>query len=112
MPNEFVIKNGYISQNDSTINGSLSATTYYGDGSNLTGISGGGTFTGGTVNGQTIFTNGLSANTINLTSTPINNDSNTQLLSRNPSTGEIEYTTSSVVGPAASNTLFNYYNFI
>jgi len=31
-----------------TVNGTLSATTYYGDGSNLTGISGGGTFTGNT----------------------------------------------------------------
>jgi hypothetical protein len=43
-----------------TINGG----TFYGDGSNLTGVSGGGTFTGGTVNGFTEFTNGLSANTI------------------------------------------------
>ena len=38
--NEFVIKNGFISKGDSSINGSVSATTYYGDGSNLTGISG------------------------------------------------------------------------
>jgi len=47
------------------IEGSLSATTFYGDGSNLTGISGGGgTFTGGTISGATTFTNGLTANTI------------------------------------------------
>jgi len=46
-----------------TVNGSLSATTLYGDGSNLTGISGGGSFTGGTVTGSTTFKNGLSANT-------------------------------------------------
>jgi hypothetical protein len=45
----------------------LSATTLYGDGSNLTGISGGGSFTGGTVNGSTTFTNGLTANTISAT---------------------------------------------
>ena len=41
---------------------SISATTYYGDGSNLTGISGG--FTGGTVTGETIFSGGLSGTTI------------------------------------------------
>jgi hypothetical protein len=85
-----------------SINGSLetqvvSATTYYGDGSNLTGIpyvtggtyndgtatftnntggtfsvsgfstGGGGIFTGGTVTGPTEFTNGLSANTFSAT---------------------------------------------
>ena len=38
MPNEFVIKNGFISQGNSTINGTLSATTIYGNGSNLTGV--------------------------------------------------------------------------
>jgi hypothetical protein len=48
--------------------GGLSATTisgdtFYGDGSNLTGI-GGGTFTGGTVTGETFFEGGLSATTI------------------------------------------------
>jgi hypothetical protein len=43
----------------------ISGGTFYGDGSNLTGVSGGGTFTGGTVTGFTEFTNGLSANTIN-----------------------------------------------
>lgn len=50
-----------------TVNGSLSATTLYGDGSNLTGISGGGSFTGGTVTGSTTFTNTLSANTMSAT---------------------------------------------
>ena len=49
------------------IEGSLSATTFYGDGSNLTGITGGGTFTGGTVSGATQFTGGLTANTISAT---------------------------------------------
>jgi len=38
--NEFIIKNGFISKGDSIVDGSLSATTFYGDGSNLTGISG------------------------------------------------------------------------
>ena len=55
-----------------TVNGilsatTISATTFYGDGSNLTGISGGGTFTGGTVTGPTNFTNGLTASTISAT---------------------------------------------
>jgi hypothetical protein len=45
----------------------ISGTTFYGDGSNLTGISGGGTFTGGTVSGATQFTNGVSATTISAT---------------------------------------------
>jgi len=53
---------------DTYVSGSVSATTYYGDGSHLTGISGGGTFTGGTVSGPTTFISGLTANTISLTS--------------------------------------------
>jgi hypothetical protein len=53
--------------------GSISATTisgvtFYGDGSNLTGISGGGgTCSGGTVTNPTNFTGGLSANTFSAT---------------------------------------------
>ena len=43
----------------------ISATTLYGNGSNLTGISGG--FTGGTVTGATSFTAGLTANTFSAT---------------------------------------------
>jgi len=40
----------------------ISGGTFYGDGSGLTGISGGGgSFTGGTVSGSTIFTGGLTA---------------------------------------------------
>ena len=80
-----------------TVNGSVSGTTFFGDGSNLTGISTqdtyvtggtysngtsiftnntGGTFsvtgfttpfTGGTVTGETIFTNGLTASTMSAT---------------------------------------------
>lgn len=61
MANEFKIHNGAV------VNGPVTATTYYGDGSNLTGISGGGTFTGGTVSGPTTFTGGLTANTISAT---------------------------------------------
>jgi hypothetical protein len=64
---------------------------------------GGGTFTGGTVNGATVFTNGLSANTFNITTTPTNNNSNTQILSRNSSSGNIEYIDSSSISAS-----FNY----
>jgi hypothetical protein len=46
-----------------TTNSPFSATTFYGDGSNLTGISGS-FFTGGTVNGFTSFLNGISATTV------------------------------------------------
>jgi hypothetical protein len=52
MPNEFVIKNGFISKGNSIVEGGITATTisastisggtFYGDGSNLTGISSGG----------------------------------------------------------------------
>ncbi len=107
-----------------TVNGSVSATTFYGDGSNLTGISTqdtfvtggtysagtavftnntGGTFnvtgfstsvatqfTGGTVTGATFFNNGLSANTFNLTNIPNTNTTDTDVLVRNQSTGDIE----------------------
>lgn len=58
-----------------TVNGSLSATTLYGDGSNLTGISGGGSFTGGTVTGDTTFTNTVSANTISATTLYVSGNS-------------------------------------
>lgn len=51
-----------------TINGDLSATTisggtFYGDGTNLTGV----IFTGGTVSGDTTFLQGITANTISAT---------------------------------------------
>ncbi len=46
----------------------ISGVTFYGDGSNLTGISGGGgSFSGGTVTNPTNFTGGLSANTFSAT---------------------------------------------
>ena len=48
--------------------GTISGKTYYGDGSNLTGISGGGFSTsGGTFTGPVIFISGLTANTISAT---------------------------------------------
>lgn len=66
MSTKYIIDNfdGLIPQQ--TIYGSLSATTLYGDGSNLTNLPSGGSsvFTGGTINGETNFTNGLTGSTI------------------------------------------------
>jgi hypothetical protein len=45
------------------VNGVLSATTFFGNGSNLTGIT---SFTGGTVSGVTNFTSSVTANTLNI----------------------------------------------
>jgi hypothetical protein len=47
---------------------------------------------GGTITGSAIIQSGLSANTINITTIPTLNNSPTQILSRNSSTGVIEYT--------------------
>ena len=47
-------------------------------------------FTGGTVSGPTDFTNGLTANTFSLSTTPNTNTTNTNLLTLNQSTGVIE----------------------
>lgn len=55
MPNEFIIKNGYVSQGDSSVNANLSA------------------------------------NTISINAVPTNNNSNTQILTRNSTTGNVEY---------------------
>lgn len=57
------------------ISGTLSATTLYGDGTNLTGISGGGSFTGGTVTGSTTFTSSVSADTISATTLYVSGNS-------------------------------------
>jgi|LakMenEpi03Aug12_release.lakeMendotaPanAssembly.Ray.scaffolds.fasta_scaffold666823_2 hypothetical protein len=80
MANEFNIKNGFISANDSVVNGKLTtqnlriisgATSGYVLTSDASGNAiwqpTSGSFTGGTVTGSTIFTNGLTANTISAT---------------------------------------------
>lgn len=68
MANEFVIKNGYISQGNSYVNATLSA------------------------------------NTVQIITTPTLNNSNTQVLSRNSSTGSIEY----LVLSAATSSIDTY----
>ena len=86
MASEFNIKNGFISNSNSRVLGTLTATTlnlqFIGSGtsvnnlgidiygnivSGVTTTNNDGTFTGGTVTGSTIFTNGLSANTVSAT---------------------------------------------
>jgi hypothetical protein len=62
--NEFNIKNGFISKDNSIVQGSLIATsisaiTYYNLPTDM--------FAGGTVSGETLFTNGLRSNTISAT---------------------------------------------
>ena len=54
--------------------------------------------TGLTVNGNLIVTGVTSASTINITTTPTNNNSLTEILGRNSTTGEIEYKTASSFG--------------
>jgi len=56
-----------------------------------------------TSDGKARWTNQLSASTFTITSTPINNNSNTQVLTRNSSTGAIEYTDSSSLGGGGFN---------
>jgi len=73
-----------------------------------------GLFTGGTITGNTNFTGGLSANTfvvtstsattLTFTTTPTNNNANTQILTRNSTTGDVEYRDSSSLGGGSIDT--------
>lgn len=56
-----------------------------------------GSITGGTISSATRFTGGLSANTFSITTTPTNNNLNTQILTRNSTSGSVEYLDSSVI---------------
>lgn len=63
--------------------------------------------TEGNLSGNTLFvtnaiTSAFSADTIAIISTPTNSNSNTQILTRNSTTGDIEYST------AASSTFYPY----
>ncbi len=57
--------------------------------------------------GQTINGN-LSANTFTITSTPVNTNDNTQILTRNSVTGDIEYVDVSVLTGSTAPSSFNY----
>ena len=57
---------------------------------------------GGTISGSVIIQSGLTANTINISTTPTNNNSPTQLLTRNATTGNVEYAINSIFLPDAS----------
>lgn len=68
MSTKYIIDNldglltGQTINGDLTITSAITASTYYGDGSNLTGT--GSEFTGGTVSGETNFIEGLTGSTI------------------------------------------------
>ena len=79
--------NGYVLTSDASGNATWQA-----------GGGGGGTFTGGTINGETIFTDGLSANTINITTIPDENNDLIQILGRNTTTGDVEYRSVQTIG--------------
>ena len=64
-------------------------------------------FTGGLVSGATQFTGGASANTLSITTTPANNNADTQILARNSVTGAIEYVDSSSITSGVTGT-FSY----
>ena len=68
-----------------------------------------------TIDGDLIVTGVTSASTINITTTPTNNNSLTEILGRNSSTGEIEYRDVSTIGGGGSTgdtfvTAFTYNN--
>lgn len=138
MANEFNIKNGFISNGDSIVRGGLTANTisattisggtFYGDGSNLTGVLGsdnyvtGGTFSGTTLtlyrqNGNVPITgfNSGGANIIvknegvTLTSTLSSLDFIGDGINATSSGNDVTVT---VTQSSAANNLFNYYNFI
>jgi hypothetical protein len=70
-----------------------------------------GLFTGGTITGNTNFTGGLSATTLNFTTTPTINNANTQILTRNSTTGEVEYRAdSSITGGVNSGIVYAFAN--
>jgi len=53
-----------------------------------------------TLNGSYVISGTVSASTYNITTTPTNNNSNTQVLTRNSTTGNIEYRSASTLGGA------------
>ena len=95
--NEFVIKNGFISQGNSVVNGTLTATTisggtFYGNASNLTGTPDnyvtGGTFDGSTLtlnrqNGSVTFTGFTVVSSSGLTLTTTGTSGNATLVGTN-----------------------------
>ena len=90
MANEFIIKNGFLSKGNSEIDGRTKTTNLQitsgavngyvltsdeiGNGSWQPSSGGSSLFTGGTVNGSTIFTNGLTANSLTVNGVQITGD--------------------------------------
>ncbi len=101
MANEFNIKNGFISNGDSIVRGGLTANTisggtFYGDGSNLTGVSGGANII-------------VKNEGVTLTSTLSSLDFIGDGINATSSGNDVTVT---VTQSSASSNLFNYYNFI
>lgn len=57
---------------------------------------------GGTVSGDTIFISGVTGDSFNIFSTPVNNNTNTEILTRNSITGNVEYRDVSSISGGAS----------
>lgn len=63
--------------------------------------------TGDTINGDLIITSGLTASTISISSTPINDNTLTQILARDSITGEVKYRdASTLIGSGATNDIY------
>jgi|LauGreDrversion4_2_1035121.scaffolds.fasta_scaffold00419_12 hypothetical protein len=60
------------------------------------------TISGGTVSGDTIFISGVTGDSFNIFSTPVNNNTNTEILTRNSTTGNVEYRDVSTISGGAS----------
>ena len=66
--------------------------------------------TGGTISGNTIIQSGLTTNTLKISTTPTLNNSSSQVLTRNTSTGNVEYIPINQVKTNGSN-LYLFYNY-
>jgi len=106
MPNEFVIKNGFISKDNSIVEGGLTANTINASGININGNL--------TVTGSTTIQSGLTVgDVLRLTTQPTSGYTSTQILMRNSTSGQVEITDSTSpsiynYGMSYAMTTFNY----
>ena len=109
-----------VGENDLRFTSSFTAVSYSNNVLTFTNVSGNNiiqlinTVTGWTVNGDLLVTGSSSASTVTLTSTPTFNNDNTQILTRNSTTGNIEYSDSSsayVFNYGIANAMINF-NFL
>lgn len=62
--------------------------------------------TGDTINGNLIITSGLTASTISISTTPINDNALTQILTRDSITGEVKYRDASTLSGGAASDIY------